>query len=246
MAAPGRHSTDLAVATAQGAAAGGRVGVLLDGALLTVPVLRGLAPAAGDQVLVTRQGRRAYVIGLLGTAATGSAASSTRLAPPPEDPTPTAPRTGSTVFKPTSTGSYRNGSWRGDTNDLYQGDWSGRGINTGAAFYGNGPRGLKPATCTRVRVRLRRESGGSYGGVSPTLKLWQEKARSGAPNELRSTGGPSLSIGESSTFTLPDAWGQDLIDGVAGGIGIKVGGSNPYVHLDGPYMAVLIDWRKDA
>lgn len=241
-----RHPTDLAVATALSAAAGGRVAATLDGSNVTIPILRGLAPAAGDQLLVTRQGRRAYVIGLLGTAATGAAPVSTRPPPTADDPTPAAPRTGSTVFKPTSSGSYRNGSWRGDTNDLYQGDWSGRGINTGAAFYGRGPSGLKPATCTRVRVKLLRQDGGVYGGVNPTLKLWVEKARSGAPNEKRSTGGPSLSIGESSTFTLPDSWGQDLIDGTAGGIGIKVGGSSPYVHLDGPSMAVLIDWRKDA
>jgi hypothetical protein len=236
----------LRVGTILGSASGGRVSVKIDGATLTLPLLRGYTPTINDQVLVALQGRRGFILGALGTAPVAPPAPSVIVSPPAEDPTVAKPRTGSTVFKPTSSGSYRNGSWRGDTNDLYQGDWSGRGINTGAAFYGNGPHGLAPAVCTGVRVKLLREDGGVYGGVSPTLKLWQEKARSGAPNERRSTGGPSLSIGESSTFTLPDAWGQELIDGTAGGIGCKVAGSSPYVHLNGPTMAVVIDWRKDA
>jgi hypothetical protein len=227
----------------------GRVSVRVDGATLSLPIVRSYTPTVGDECLVLMRRHGGFVIGAPGTAppAANVVPSSTAQAPPPaDDPTPSRPKYGSDVFRPTSTGSYRNGSWRGDTNDLYGGDWSGRGSNKGGAYYGKGPRGLRGATVTRVRVKLRRQDGGVYGGVTPTLRLLAESSRSGAPNDVLSTAGPSLSIGEAVTFTLPDAWGQRMVDGTAGGIGVWSASSSPYVHLDGPSLSLLIDWKRSS
>lgn len=221
-------------------ASGGKCTVLVDETALKLHVLRGYTPTVGDEVLVILRRGQGYVLGALGTAPPAPRVTSpTDVAPPP-----TSLQTGSTVFRPTSTGTYRGGSWRGDTRDLYQGDWTGRGVNRGAAFYGNGPRGLRGVTVTRVRVTLKRLSGGSYAAQSPTVRLIQEKARAGAPNYIDSTGGPSLRIGQSKTFDLPVAWGTQLVAGTAGGVGIYVGGSAPYVALDGGPMALRIDWKR--
>jgi len=152
---------------------------------------------------------------------------------------------GSDVFRPNSTGSYRNGSWRGDTPNLYQGDWSGRGVNTGAAFFGRSVKGLRGVTVTRIRVRLKRLEGGAYAATAPTLHLFSENGRtSGGPTTVTSTAGPALRIGESRDFTLPDTWGSQLVAGTAGGVGIRVAGSSPYVQIRGASLALLIDWRK--
>jgi len=222
-------------------ASGGKCSVRVDDQTLRLHVLRGYTPTVGDEALVAVRGANGYVFGALGTAppAPAPARDASDKPPPPEDPV-----YGADVFKPRQTGSYRGGSWRGDTRDLYQGDWTGRGVNQGAAFYGNGPRGLRGATVRRVRVTLKRNSGGSYGAVRPTLRLIAEKARAGAPNYIDNTLGPLLKIGERQTFTLPDSWGAQLIAGTAGGVGIYVAGASPYVALEGSAMSLRIEWKK--
>lgn len=231
------------------AASGGLVSVLLDDAVLSLPVIRGYTPQVRDECLVLMQQAGGFVVGALGTAPRAAPVpgeDATKNEPPPEDSTADKPIKGSDVFRPVYTGTYRSGSWRGDTSSLYQGDWTGRGNNTGAAFYGKGPRGLRGATVTRARVKLKRLAGGTYGGVSPTLHLWSQQTRpGGSPTSVDSVSGPNLSIGESTTFQLPDTWGQRMVDGTAGGVGIRVGGSSPYVQLaGGGAIALLLDWRK--
>ena len=94
----------------------------------------------GEQVLVAVENSRMWAVVLLGTgpAATQSDVSGAAAASPETLST----ISGTDVCTPTWHGTYRSGSWRSDTSDLYQGDWTGRGINRGAAFYGRKPRGL--------------------------------------------------------------------------------------------------------
>lgn len=240
----GRPGLRLRVGEVTAGLSGGRITVLVDESSLKLPSVRGYTPTVGDQVLVLLRGQGGYVVGALGSAPPPPPAPEDPVnpwkPPPPEDPVK-----GSDPFKPVFTGSYRGG-WRGDTRNLYQGDWSGRGVNTGAAYFGLGPRGLRGATATRVRITLERLSGGIYGGQSPTLRLLTDKKKpAGAPAEVGpSTAGPSLDIGERRTFDLPVAWGQSMIDGNSGGVGIRVAGSSPYIQLNGARIVLRIDWRK--
>lgn len=138
----------------------------------------------------------------------------------------------SKTFKPIWTGSYRGG-WRGDTKDLYQGDWTGRGSNYGCAYYGNGPSALS-GIAVKGTVRIKRIAGGAYGAQHPTLRLLGAKSRpGGAPGYSATIRGPALAIGQTATITLPVAWVTRLLNGSSGGIGIGVGGSSPYVGLAG-------------
>jgi hypothetical protein len=216
-------------------------------AQISVNVLRGLTPAVGDVVLVARRGSSRWLIGILGTAAP-AAPVEVNDAPPP--PVPVV-QTGTSVFKPTSTGSYRSGKWRTDTDNVIQGYWaySTQAENKGAAFYGRGPNSLSGATCTKVTVKLRRVKAGEYGGRRPTLRLISTSTRSGSPSFGSSTTGPSMAVDTSTTFTLPTSWGQALIDGTAGGIGIDAGGRDPYIVLNGrsswsSAFVLSISWKR--
>lgn len=222
------------------APSGGRVSVRLDEGTVLVPILRAYSPTTGDQCLVGVDGHAAYVLGALGTAPPppkDPAEAKASTSPPPDDPVK-----GAKSFKPVFTGTYRGG-WRGDTRDLYQGDWTGRGNNTGAAYFGKGPSGLG-GTCTRFEIRFKRGGGGSYAAVAPTFKLLDEKSRpGGAPTIEGSDVGPALKIGDVRTYRLPDAWGQAFMSGASGGIGIASGAS-PYLSLVGGSISVRIEWRK--
>ncbi len=250
-----RHPTYTRVGEILAAPAGGRVSVRVDGAILSLPIVRSYAPTIGDQALVILQRRKGYVVGALGTAATGTAPVSTRPAPTPDDPTVATPRTGSNVFKPTWSGYLRAGTWIKNNGDLWQGDPNGRGRMFGAAFYGGGPFGLRGSVCTRARVRLTRMNGGSQ--AAPTLRLLTEKSLpAGTPTIAATQVGPSLYPFTQSydpnvriapvtvTYALPTSWGQDLIDGVRGGIGIWVAADTPVIEL--APIDLLLDWRKDT
>ena len=252
------------VATATTSVSGGAVLATAAGITITVRVTTGLSPAQGDRILVVRHGSVYWGI-------------ATIPAPPTVTPTPvaapdTAPDTGDTApapkptvttgtltCVPTATACYRDGSWRSDgdpTNsfDLYQGRYSGSsfGRNTGCAFYGSKPHTLNGATCTKATVKLKRLSAGDFAARAVTLRLVSQTSRpSGAPTLNESTGGPSLKIGDTSTFTLPNSWGQALIDGSRGGIAINVGSDDPYIHLAGrgswsAAMTLTISWRRSS
>jgi hypothetical protein len=217
-------------------------------AQINVNVVRGLTPAAGDVVLVQRQGSARWLIQTLFTAAPPTPAD------PPDTPPPPVPvtQTGTNVFTPNFTGSYRSGKWRTDTDNVIQGQYaySSYGENNGAAFYGRGPHGLNGATCTRATLKLRRQKAGDYAGRTPTLRLITTSTKpAGAPSYGSSTSGPSMAVDTSTTFTLPTSWGQALIDGTAGGIGLDAGGSNPYIVMAGKSawssaFVLSISWRR--
>src|SRR5262245_1359961 len=89
---------------------------------LTFPYLRSYRiastsnPAAGDVVLVLRSGSAGWILGAFGPQP------ATPVPPPPPVPPPTPPaQSGTTTILPTFTGTWRSGSWRGDTSALYQG-----------------------------------------------------------------------------------------------------------------------------
>ena len=56
-----------------------------------------------------------------------------------------------------------------------------------------------------------------------------------------------MEVGEVRTVSLPTSWGQKLVNGTAGGIGIHVAGSSPYVRLAGKaagFMTVTLKIRS--
>ena len=249
--------------TAASDASSGACLVTVGGITVTARTATGLTVAVGDILLLARQGSTYYVINVIPAAPTSTptAPAVPDAQPPDTGDAPPAPKptttTGTLTCVPTSTACYRDGSWRSDgdpTNsfDLYQGRYSGSsfGRNTGAAFYGSKPHTLNGATCTKATLRLKRLSAGDYSARAVTLRLITQTSRpSGAPTLNESTAGPALTIGSTSTFTLPDSWGQALIDGSRGGIGINVSSDSPYIHLAGrnswsAAMTLTIYWRR--
>jgi hypothetical protein len=101
-------------------------------------------------------------------------------------------------------------------------------------------------------VKIKRLSAGDFSARSASLRLISQTSRpGGAPTLNESTSGPSLTIGSSSTFTLPASWGQALIDGTRGGIGISVSSDSPYIHLAGrgswsAAFTVSLSWRRTS
>lgn len=250
---------------AQTAVSGNACLVKVGGIVVTARAATGLTVAAGNVLLVAREASTYYAFAVVPAAPT-----STPAAPAPADSTPVdtgdtppAPkptvRTGTLTCVPTATACYRDGSWRSDgdpTNsfDLYQGRYGGSsyGRNTGAAFYGSKPHTLSGATCTKITVAIKRLSAGDFAARSATLRLISQTSRpSGAPTLNETTSGPSLTIGSSSTFALPVSWGQALIDGTRGGIGISVSSDDPYIHLAGrgswsAAFTIAISWRRSS
>ncbi len=250
---------------AQSTVSGGACLVKVGGIVVTARAASGLTIAAGNLLFLVRNASTYTVFAVVPAAPT-----TTPTTPPPTDTTPVdtgdtppAPkpvvRTGTLTCVPTATACYRDGSWRSDgdpTNsfDLFQGRYGGSsyGRNTGVAFFGSKPHTLSGATCTKVTVKIKRLSAGDYAARSATLRLVSQTSRpGGAPTLNETTSGPSLTIGSSTTFTLPIGWGQALIDGTRGGIGINVGSDDPYIQLAGrgswsAAFTIAISWRRSS
>ncbi|MFJ6841338.1 hypothetical protein ACIQRE_01565 [Streptomyces griseoluteus] len=251
--------------TAKTTAASGACLVSIGGIVVTARVASGLAVTAGQILLLARLGSTYYVINIVPAAPTSAptpppptdtAPPDTGDAPPPPKPVVT---TGTLTCVPTATACYRDGSWRSDgdpTNsfDLFQGRYGGSsyGRNTGCAFYGSKPHTLSGATCTKATLKIKRLSAGDYSARSATLRLVSQTSRpGGAPTLNESTSGPGLKINESTTFTLPTSWGQQLIDGARGGIAISTGSDDPYIQLAGrgswsAAMTLSLSWRRSS
>ncbi|MFI1767529.1 hypothetical protein ACH41H_36530 [Streptomyces sp. NPDC020800] len=250
--------------TAVSTPSGGACLVVVGGITVTARVATSLTVAVGNILLLSRLGSTYYVTNVVPAAPTTTPTTPppTDNAPPPDTgdkPPPPKPTvtTGTLTCVPTATACYRDGSWRSDGDpvssfDLYQGRYSGSsyGRNTGCAFYGSKPHTLNGATCTKATLKVKRLSAGDYSARSATLRLITQTSRpAGAPTLNESTSGPSLKINGSTTFTLPTSWGQALIDGTRGGIGITVSSDDPYIHLAGrgswsAAFTVSISWRR--
>lgn len=228
--------------------AGKTLTVVVNGTEVTARAVRDLTVAVGDVVLLQRHQGQLVAIGRLFSAAPAAPADPT----PPPKPKPTV-TTGTLVLAPVETRSYRpNFGWRTDNADIYQGEYGNNGNHTGCAFYGNGPRSLRGATVTSASIRAKRVSGGDFAARATTLwEITQRTKPSGAPTRTgSSTGGPNLAVGHSdTTISIPTAMGQDLVDGVAGGLAIFVSDGSPYVRLAGrgswsSSFILTLKWRR--
>lgn len=216
----------------------------VNGTAVQCQVARDLTIAVGDVCLIQRVGSLWFALARVYAAAPVDPEN-----PPTPAPKPTVVR-GTLVVPAIETRSYR-GSWRTDTDDVYQGEYGGNGNHTGCAFYGSKPRSLSGATVTSATVRLRRRSaGGAAKAQSLTLRLVTQSTRpSGAPTLGSSTDGPNLAWGQSSTFTIPDSWAQAMVDGTAGGLAIFESDGSPYMILDGrgrfsSSFTLTIGWER--
>lgn len=233
--------------TATTAKSAGACTATINGTPSTVLCARDLTVAAGDVLLVTRVGAQWFAVQRVFTAA--PAALPDNDAPPNPKPVTT---TGILTVSPVETRSYRNGGWRTDNTDVYQGQYGGQGNHQGAVFYGTKPKSLTGATVTKATIRVRRsDGGGSYAAQSTTMRLMTQRTRpAGAPTFTSSTSGPSLKRGQlTSAFVIPDAWAQAMVDGTAGGLGFYDAGGSPYVIFDGrgsysPAFTLTITWRR--
>lgn len=189
-----------------------------------IPVARHVTNLTADTlVIVLSSAGAAWVVGALGVAPAQDIppeAVATAPSAPVESPT-------STPYRPKFSGTWR-GSWRPDTSDLYQGDWTGRGINRGAAWWGP-----LPGSMTEASLRLVRSAGaGPSAATSPTLVLLAGTTRpAGWPQVLDTQTGPSLRRGETADWVLPETWVAQMRVGTAGGIGISINTTSPYMAL---------------
>lgn len=231
---------------ARGAASAGLVTVAVNGTDTVMHAARGVTFAAGDRVAFIRVAQIWVALCTLGTAAA---------ADQPDAPLPPVPRPpmvyGSKTFLPVETRSRQGSRWRTDNSDVYQGQYAGNGNHIGCAFYGNGPRSLAGVEVLSANIKVRRRAaGGAASSQDTTLRLVTQKTRpSGAPTLTSTTDGPNLRWGQGTTFAVPTAWAQELVDGTAGGLAIYEAGGSPYVILDGKArygssFALSIAWRR--
>lgn len=232
---------------AQGAKSSGLLTVRVNGEDIVMQAARDVTFASGDPVIFVRVGSQWAAVCRVGTAA-AAAPAETPAAPPKPKPTVVY---GSKTFTPVETRSRQGSKWRTDNDDVYQGQYGGNGNHVGAAFYGNGPRSLAGTTVLSAYCKVRRKSGGGITAAQDTtLRLVTERTRpSGAPTLTSTTDGPNLKWGASTTFTVPTAWAQSMVDGTAGGLAIYESDGSPYVILDGrgdygASFSLTINWRR--
>ncbi len=225
---------------------GGDATVRIDGRDYETEIVPNLSVSVNDVVLVQRRGNKRWTTAVVvssGPAPGDPAEEQPKKSVGDSSPNPKSTvRTGILTCKPIQTSTYRNGKWRNDGNpvnafDTFQGRFrsSSFGRQTGCAFYGKRPRNVSGATVTKVTVRLKRLRAGNFAGRRPRFRLVNQNSRpSGAPTlEGSAIKGPSLKVGQSTTFTLPDSWGQALVDGDSGGIAMQINSDSPYIALAG-------------
>ncbi len=232
------------LATATAAKSGSTVTATVNGVVTTVQVARDLTVASGDVLLVQRVGSQWFAACRLYTAAP---ADPINVPVPPVNPT----ASGQLTVSPVETRAYRNGAWRTDNTNVYQGTWGGNGNHTGCAFYGTAPRSLTGATVTAATIQVRRQSGGFYAAQPTTMRLVTQATRpAGAPTLTSSTSGPSLATGATNNaFAVPTSWAQALVDGGSGGLAFFEADADPYVIFAGtgswsPAFTMTIHWTR--
>lgn len=238
-------ASQLLLATATAAKSGSTVTATINGIDTLVQVARDLTVASGDVLLVSKIGSQWFA-----TSRFYAAAPATVTPAPPPPPKPTVV-TGKLVCSAIYTGSYRDGKWRTDTDDVVQGSYGGSGNSTGAAFYGSKPRSLNGATVTDCWIAVRRGSGGAYSAQQSTLRLLAESSKpSGYPTLGSSNAGPTIPTNTTlSRFDIPNSWGQAIVDGTSGGIGIFDSSGSPYIRFTGrgdysSSFTLTISWKR--
>lgn len=218
----------------------------VNGTSTVVNKLRDATVVVGDVVVVTKMGAQWFALGRVFSAA--PTAPDNEAAP---DPKPTI-TTGALVVSPVETRSYRpTWGWRTDNDDVYEGEYGSNGNHTGSIFYGTKPRSLAGATVTKTTVKVKRVSAGTYAAQPTILRLMTNATKpSGAPTlQASTTAGPSLAVGDSTTFTIPNSWAQAMVDGTAGGIAFFDSDGSPYVRFAGrgswsAAFTLTITWQR--
>jgi hypothetical protein len=238
-----KPATTTGVATA--VKSGGFVDVNVDGVLRSVQIARDLVVAVGDVVVVHKFGSLWAASARLGTASLSEV--------PPTysdlDPNPSTV-TGTLVVAPVDTGTYQAGAGWSGVDDVQQGAHGGYGLATGVAFYGSKPQSLAGATVTSAYLERIHRLSPPAASTSSTMWLITEATRpAGAPTRTSSAAGPATAQNVSSTFTVPTAWAQALVDGTAGGIGFYDADGSPWVKFAGrsaltPALTLIIAWSR--
>lgn len=234
------------VGIAQGAKSSGLLTVRVNSLDVTMHAARDVTFAAGDRVAFVRAGATWMAVARVGTAAVADQPDAA-VAPPANPPTVF----GSTAFVPNDVGNWQGSRWSTDLGNILQGQASPSAPNnTGTVFYGAALRALAGATASAARVQIRRATKGGRPGALP-LTLWlvtQASKPTGAPTLTDTTVGPLLSWGQSSSFTIPTAWAQAMIDGTSGGLAVFESDGSPYIALDGlgnpSQFALTVDWSR--
>lgn len=232
---------------AQGAKVGSKVNVKVGNKTFSAEVLRDVTVASGDIVLMeTVRGKR-YVIGRCFTAAP-PAPSETKHDPEP-DPKPKVV-TDTTNIAPITTRTYKDGHWRFDTTDLWQGDW-GTGENIGVAFYGDQLKQFKGATILKAWLNVTRVPGGSVSAQTATLwSVTQKKRPSGSPTLSGAFTGPSLAVGDSNPdFVIPNSVITSMANGTYGGLAVYDADGSPTMRFAGigtysPAFTLTVTWKR--
>lgn len=238
------------LATATAAKSGSTVTANIAGTVTVVQVARDLTVAAGDVLIVNKVGAGTrsqwFAIGRAFTAAPADVDPAGNLPLQPVYPT----AYGTLVVAPTYTGTYRDGAWLTAGGDVQQGVYGGAGNATGAAYYGVKPQALAGATVLGARVSVTRLTGGDPTAQTATLqRITEATFDGGAPTLAASTTGPAMAAGDTVDFAIPTAWGQAIVDGTAGGLGVFDADGVPYMRFAGraaaaPAWLLSIDWTR--
>ncbi|AMS04671.1 hypothetical protein DUY81_08390 [Acidipropionibacterium acidipropionici] len=226
------------LATTKSAIANGAVQVRIPGApadVLAQATWQLDGVTTGCQVLLASQGGRLWAVALVGAKGAKPQGGVDGEAPdlPPEM---VGGWGGESTLVPSWSGTWRAGSWRTDTQDLVQGD-PGGGTCTGAAFWPASAWGtLRGADLTLTRL-----AGGTSGPAPLTMALLAGPAGEVWPAVLATADGPTLTVGDTAIWDIPDGWLPRLTSGKAGGIGIV--GATPAI-IDGAHMDLHIGWER--
>lgn len=223
----------LAPVASAGRPATGTVSTVPGGSTVTVNVagvstactfLASYSPVVGDTVALDWSSSQPRVLGKIGTVGAPAA-------PAPPSAPPPAASAGVTTFPAVDSGSFRDGSWRGDTSDVIQGDapgYAGHG-NNGAWFYGSAPESLAGATVTKAEVYL---PSGSSSVSTPAVHLYRHGSRTRPAGDVTRLAGPfdvAKPWGTAGWYPFDTAAAQVIVN-LGGGVGIA---GTPYARLDG-------------
>ena len=155
--------------------------------------------------------------------------------------------TGETVtvtetVKATSADTYRStvyNNWKGD-GTVRQGDY-GYGDCQGCWFFGNSLYSIMNAgTVTKVVIRIKRQSGGTYAAQTMTVKSHNHTSKpSGAPTYTNTIGTCSCAVGSYIDLIITDTATINKLKACKG-LGLSIGStSSPYIVCSGNCQVII-------
>lgn len=128
--------------------------------------------------------------------------------------------------------------WRTDNDRVYQGQWGGYGLHKGLWYFNssNLRSTLSGQNIKSIRIQITRYSGshGSSAAGVPTMRLHNyDSSPSGEPSFIAAYSSHNVGFGLGNTkwVPLPIAWGENIRDGKARGIGVYTGSDDPYLQF---------------